>query len=484
MSVFKRCGCRDSTTRKPLGNACPRLRRSNRSWNPDHGQWAYQIELPPTATGQRRQLRRAGFDGYQAAVAETDLADQLIGLAGKNRRARTDIADLLQIAVRAGLPLPSLDDVRQRLATGNPLTGVSTLAEWLPLWLERIRVDDNTRRSYESHCRVHLIPYVGHVALDQLRPHHIDELIARIEQRNAEIRAAKTSADPDQRASVRGVRPTGPATIARIRATLRNAFNTALAKGVVNGIPNPVPLVKTPNPRALPLVWEPERVERWKETGKRPGPVMVWTAEQTATFLDYTAVHAPDLHPLFQFMAYRGPRRGEACGLLDAEVRLSKREVGIVNQIAVHGNTPHQKPPKSQSGNRDVILDPDTVAVLTKYKAHRAAWRLAAGKDWPDTGLFFVRPDGRPWHPSSVSQRFRRLIQRAGLPPIRLHDLRHGAATIALDAGVDIKVVSDQLGHSTTTLTRDTYQSVVKSLHHEAAEAVAKKINKGLAKGA
>ncbi|WP_231929286.1 tyrosine-type recombinase/integrase [Micromonospora inositola] len=92
--------------------------------------------------------------------------------------------------------------------------------------------------------------------------------------------------------------------------------------------------------------------------------------------------------------------------------------------------------------------------MLTAYKARRAAWRLAAGTDWPDTRLFFVRPDGEPWHPNAVTQRFRRLVKRAGLPPIRLHDLRHGAATLAPDAGVDIKVVSDQLGHSTTTLTR------------------------------
>src|SRR5439155_13775033 len=100
--------------------------------------------------------------------------------------------------------------------------------------------------------------------------------------------------------------------------------------------------------------------------------------------------------------------------------------------------------------------------------------RLAAGPAWPDTGLFFVRPDGRAWHPNSVSQRFRRLVKRAGLPPIRLHDLRHGAATLALAAGVDVKVVQEQLGHSSSTLTRDTYQSAVKRLHHDAADAVAK----------
>jgi integrase len=77
-----------------------------------------------------------------------------------------------------------------------------------------------------------------------------------------------------------------------------------------------------------------------------------------------------------------------------------------------------------------------------------------------------------------VSQAFRRLIAAAGLPPTRLHDLRHVAATVALAAGIDIKVVSEQLGHSTTTLTRDTYQSVAKHLHHEAAAAVAETFRK------
>jgi integrase len=114
--------------------------------------------------------------------------------------------------------------------------------------------------------------------------------------------------------------------------------------------------------------------------------------------------------------------------------------------------------------------------VLTGYQARRAARRLAAGAAWPDTGLFFVRPDGRAWHPNTVTQRFRKLVRASGLPPIRLHDLRHVAATIALDAGIDIKVVAEQLGHSTTTLTRDTYQSVVKQLHHDAADAVAAKL--------
>src|SRR4051794_1857820 len=85
-------------------------------------------------------------------------------------------------------------------------------------------------------------------------------------------------------------------------------------------------------------------------------PVMVWIDEQLGEFLHYAAVHAPDPHPMWQFMAYRGFRRGEASGLLDAEVRLGKAEVSIINQdIGRPGG--RRKPPKSQAGNRDVILD-------------------------------------------------------------------------------------------------------------------------------
>jgi integrase len=202
---------------------------------------------------------------------------------------------------------------------------------------------------------------------------------------------------------------------------------------------------------------------------------MVWTDDQVAQFLDYAAEHAPDLHPMFHFIAYRGPRRGEACGLRDSEVRLGKKEATINNQIATIGNTPVQKPPKSRAGNRDLVLDNDTTKVLAAYKSRRAAWQLAAGTDWPDTDLFFVRPDGRAWHPGGVSQRFRRPIKRSGMPPIRPHDLRHSAATIALAAGVDIKVVSEQTRPHHHYPHRDTYQSVVKQLHHNAAAAVAKK---------
>jgi integrase len=472
--IFKRCGCRDPRTRKALGNACPKLRRPNGAWSSEHGVWHYQLELPRTPAG-RRQLRRGGFPNGRDASAELEHAGKLLDLAGRDRARRAEIAELLLATVRAGKPLPHVDTIRQRIQADVPLEQAPTVAAYLTEWLAGLTVDENTVRGYESHVRMHLIPHLGHLRLDKLKPRHIKAMFAKIKARNANILEARASDDPDVRAGVRGIRPTGPASCQRIRATLRKAINDALVEELFVGA-NPAALVKTPGDRALPIVWEPERVARWKATGEIPGPVMVWTDEQVAQFLDYAAEHAPDLHPMFHFIAYRGPRRGEACGLRDSEVRLGKKEATINNQIATIGSTPVQKPPKSRAGNRDLIIDDDTAKVLAAYKARRATWQLAAGADWPDTGLFFVRPDGRAWHPSSVSQRFRRLIKRCGMPPIRLHDLRHSAATIALAAGVDIKVVSEQLGHTTTTLTRDTYQSVVKQLHRDAADAVAKKI--------
>ncbi|RLK23799.1 site-specific recombinase XerD [Micromonospora sp. M71_S20] len=476
-SIFKRCGCRQPDTGKPFGNACPKLRRPNRAWSSEHGHWAYQLELPATGDGRRRQLRRAGLDSRREAAAELDHARALLALAGHDRRRRTEIADLLQATVRAGGVLPDIDGVRQRLRGDGPLAQMPTVAEYLIQWVNELTIDANTIRGYESIVRVHLIPHLGQIPLDKLRTGHVRAMFTAIENRNEEIRTAKASTDPGVRATVTGVRLTGPSTRQRIRACLRKAINDALADELIVGS-NPAALVKTPASRPLPVVWEDERVQRWEATGEVPGPVMVWTDTQIVRFLDYAAAHAPDLYPMWHYMAYRGPRRGEACGLRDSDVRLDRRETTINNQIATHGYTTVQKPPKSRAGTRDLMLDAETVKVLAAYKARRAAWQLAAGSSWPDTGLFFVRPDGQPWHPNAVTQRFRRLVRKAGLPPIRLHDLRHGAATVALDAGVDIKVLAEQLGHSTTTLTRDTYQSVTKELHRSAAEAVARTIDR------
>src|SRR6059058_1440313 len=98
-------------------------------------------------------------------------------------------------------------------------------------------------------------------------------------------------------------------------------------------------------------------------------------------------------------------------------------------QITTVGYRPVTKDVKSDAGDRVIPLGATTVAALRAYVAMRERWQQVCGDDWPDTGLFFVRPDGSPWHPQTITDRFDHLVDKSGLPPVRLHDLRHCAAT-------------------------------------------------------
>jgi integrase len=132
---------------------------------------------------------------------------------------------------------------------------------------------------------------------------------------------------------------------------------------------------------------------------------------------------------------------------------------------------------RTKTGKARVIeLDGPTIAALHSWKARQAEERLAIGSGYVDLDLVFSRPDGRPYHPEAFSKSFDRRLRQsafAELPIIRLHDLRHTWATLALIAGVDVKVVSERLGHSSPMVTWQTYQHVVKGMQTDAAERVA-----------
>jgi integrase len=98
---------------------------------------------------------------------------------------------------------------------------------------------------------------------------------------------------------------------------------------------------------------------------------------------------------------------------------------------------------------------------------------MLLGSGWRDYDLVFTKVDGSPVHPERFSREFDRRIERWSLPRIRLHDLRHTWATLALEAGVHPKVVSERLGHSGIAITLDTYSHVTPAMQHDAAATVA-----------
>ena len=223
-------------------------------------------------------------------------------------------------------------------------------------------------------------------------------------------------------------------------------------------------------------VWTPPRVAAWQATGERP-VVAVWTPEQLAEFLH--SVRHDGLHALWWLLAARGLRRGEAAGLRWTDVDLDHAQLAITRQRTTTGYTVHEGPPKSATSRRIVALDIHTVQVLRLH--HRRQQRQHqrrddAAKPYLPSGYVFTRPDGTPFHPGYLTQRFRLLTDRAGLPPIRLQDLRHGTASLAHSAGADLKTIQDLLGHSTITLTADVYTNALPAVQRKEAEATARLI--------
>lgn len=209
----------------------------------------------------------------------------------------------------------------------------------------------------------------------------------------------------------------------------------------------------------------------WRTMTLRPAPVMVWTAIDLGAFLDYATRHR--LGPIYETIAGTGMRRGEVCGLHWTDVDLDAAELHVGTERVQVGWEVEQLTPKSEAGWRTITLDAGLVKLLRAWRKQQLEDRLAWGEDWIENGLVFTRENGAPLHPDTVTDTFERLAFAAGLPPVNLHALRHGWATYALAGGVDIRVVQDRLGHSTSQLTRDTYTSVVDELARQAADTVA-----------
>ncbi|NGY59569.1 site-specific integrase [Lentzea sp. NEAU-D13] len=485
-SVTRRCACRDPETGKQYGKFCPNARKKG------HGTVAIRQELPSTADGERRLFRRSGYATAEAAQADLDKVRALLAIPEKDdEEGREAVAALLaQVAADNKQPIPDYDETKRRLRTGQSLVSKMTVGEWLDEWLPGKRIRKTSRRHYESAIRVHLRPLIGHIPVTRLRVSHLNEMFAKIEENNDEIvaaNAARRAVDDARkqatkraeqrafRAQLREMPPfrrtTGPAAQLKLRATLRAALNDAIAQQIITF--NPAAHVEVePGKRPKALVWTAERVEQWQRTGEKPSPVMVWTPEQTGEFLDL--VHEDRLYGLYHLIAFRGLRRGEGCGLRWSDVDLDAKTATVATQLVLDGWDVEEGDPKTSSGARVVALDAETVKVLRTHKAQQAAERLEWGEAWINTGRVFTEANGTLLHPGKVSEAFEKIVRTSSLPPIRLHDLRHGAATLTLAGGAGMKTVQEMLGHSSITITSDIYTSVLPEVAHRAAEAAAK----------
>ncbi|MET7289066.1 tyrosine-type recombinase/integrase [Streptomyces sp. NPDC005573] len=489
-STYRRCSCRDPKTGKELGISCPKRNSRN------HCTYSVRQELSPRKDGTRRSFAHGGYGSLKAAQADLDHVRAILGLADSDDPEGTElIAEMLAEISRERSPLPEVEETRRRLNSGQDLIGSLTVAEWLDRWLAGKRIRKSGLNRYETDIRVHLKPRIGDRRLDRLRVSHLSEMFTEIRDANAQILEHNTQrrAVIDELATIpwKGAehrarrkamkaaidemppfrRITGPATRQHVKATLRAALNDAIGQQIITF--NPAAHVEIdPVRKPKALVWTDERVAKWEQTGEKPSPVMVWTPEQTGAFLDFVAEDR--LYAMWHLIAFRGLRRGEACGQPWSETNLDTHFLTVSSQLVQDGWEVEASDPKTDSGSRVVALDDDTVDVLKHHRERQETAREEWGTAWVETGHVFTQEDGSWLHPGKVTDLFERLVAASGLPPIRLHDLRHGAATLMLAADIDIKIVSDTLGHSDTRITRDIYQSVLPHVGKSAAEATAK----------
>lgn len=310
-----------------------------------------------------------------------------------------------------------------------------TVAEFLDDWLAK-KISNGLRpttaRGYRQHIDAYITPVIGRLRLREVRPPHIDEVLTAVAQPRA------TGRTP------------GPATVRRVHATLRSAFASAKRQ---RSIPYN-PAVDVDLPKAT-----------------RP-TIRPWEADELGRFLDHAA--GDPLGALYEVAAFTGLRRGELLGLRWQDVDLDRSRLTVRQQIVQVGHATHIGPVKTPSGqDRVVDLDQATVGALLSHRLRQDQQRSLLAEAWTDSGHVFTKDDGTPLHPETVTKRFRELSNQAGLRPVRLHDLRHGQASLMLAAGVPMAVVSKRLGHSSLSITSDTYSHLLEGVGLQAATAAA-----------
>ena len=379
----------------------------------------------------------SGKRHYQVRVAVKDAtgrrANRTIGTYPTKREAQRAERDALTNRDRGTLVDPA----------------TTTVAELLASWLvtKAGEVSSNSHADYEQVIRLHIIPALGTVKVQSLTA-------ARLQSQYTAWRDAGLSAR-----MIRGC-----------HMRLSQALKQAVAFGIMYA--NPCDSVKPPT------------LDRQT--------VQTWSAEEARSFL-LAAEHRPELNrggdtgrrapdplwPLWPLLLLEGLRKGEGLGLRWRDVDLDRGTASITQTVAADksnaGKVIIQPRAKTAAGARSVRLTPQTIAALKEHRKRQNATRLAA-VEWADHDLVVCTVKGTPVNPGgNVNRSFDAIVKAARLPDgsalrrIRIHDLRHTAATLLLGAGVPAKIVSERLGHATVSITLDLYSHVTGDMQADAA---------------
>jgi len=306
--------------------------------------------------------------------------------------------------------------------------------EWLPAVKATVR--PSTYNSYVQHVECHIAPHIGSVKLAKLTGSQVNALYAKL-------------AESGKKDGKRGL---SAMTIHHVHSCLHKACKDAVRWGHISR--NPLDAADPP-----------------RKQGDGTKEMRTWTKEQLKAFLD--AMKGERLSPLWHTIAMTGMRRGEAIGLRWSDVDLENARLSVRRALIPTNREVVVSEPKTAKGRRVIALDLGTIEVLKDQAARQLNEQKEWDDAWVETTLVFTQENGAALDPESVSRYWRQAVKKSLLPSIRLHDLRHTHATLALQAGIHPKVVSERLGHATVSITLDTYSHAIPAMQEEAAALIA-----------
>jgi integrase len=309
-----------------------------------------------------------------------------------------------------------------------------TVGEWLIQWQEgyvAMNTTPRTQESYRSIIRCHLIPALGAVLLHQLRPQHLLDYYAKS--------LATGRADQKGGLSARSV--------LYHHRILSEALGHAVKMDLLSR--NVAESVNPPRPVRVRLA--------------------VLDADDVARLLE--VMSGSPYYVFYCTLLCTGMRRGELLALRWRNLDLDLANLRVEETGYKLGNGEYViKEPKTPSSRRPVALPPSLALLLRRHRSDQEELLSSLGAQLSEESFVFSRPDGKPLDPGHVTRTFARLVHQAGLPHVRLHDLRHTHATLLFKAGVHPKIVSERLGHASIAITLDTYSHVLPGLQEAAAE--------------
>lgn len=332
----------------------------------------------------------------------------------------------------------ALNEMMQSIADGSAVNRSSmTVGEFFDEWIigQRHRLKETTWSSYAV-AGARITDHLGERKLKALSPLEIEAFYSALS--NTGSRAGK---------------PLSAKSVRNTHVVLRKALADAERLGMVTR--NPAASAKPP-------------VVRRKE-------FQTWTGDQIRQFFE--EVHDDRLFAAYVLFATTGMRRGEVLGVRWSDVDLGNAQLAVVHTLTTVEYRPVISTPKTKRSRRVVYLDDESIRQLRAHRLRQDVERKQAGPDWcDDIDLVFRDELGRPLNPDWFSADFTRRLRSTDLPKIRLHDLRHTHATLALKAGVHPKIVSERLGHASIGVTLDLYSHVTPAIARSAADSVADQI--------